>query len=366
MDRTKIAFFLPNLAGGGAEKVSINLLREMVKYKNLQIDLLLGNAEGDFIDDVPEGVNVIDLKTNRVLKTLPALIMYLRNSKPYSLLSHISHTNVVALLAKRISNTNVRVFVVEHNNLSARNTFLLRKRMLRPLMKWLYPSAEHVVAVSEGVANTIHHQLKLNQTKIVTIYNPVVMPEIFEKMKVDLPHQWLNENTIPVFLAVGRFTEQKDFSNLLEAFATTLKSIQAKLIILGDGKLRAELERKIATLDLNNHVSMPGFSENPYSFMSRATCFVLSSRYEGLPTVLIEAMACGCNVVSTNCPSGPSEILKNGTLGILVPIEDHKKLAEAMVDSVKSPTSSEALKQRAEAFTPSAVVPKYVSLLTQK
>ena len=273
MDRTKIAFFLPNLAGGGAEKVSINLLREMVKYKNLQIDLLLGNAEGDFIDDVPEGVNVIDLKTNRVLKTLPALIMYLRNSKPYSLLSHISHTNVVALLAKRISNTNVRVFVVEHNNLSARNTFLLRKRMLRPLMKWLYPSAEHVVAVSEGVANTIHHQLKLNQTKIVTIYNPVVMPEIFEKMKVDLPHQWLNENTIPVFLAVGRFTEQKDFSNLLEAFATTLKSIQAKLIILGDGKLRAELERKIATLDLNNHVSMPGFSENPYSFMSRATCF---------------------------------------------------------------------------------------------
>ena len=144
-----------------------------------------------------------------------------------------------------------------------------------------------------------------------------------------------------------------------------LKRFPARLIILGDGPLRGDLERKVVELNIEDLVSLPGFTDNPYSFMSKANCFVLSSRYEGLPTVLIEAMACGCNVISTDCPSGPNEILENGRLGKLVPIEDHHSLAKAMMETLVSPGSTKELKQRASIFTPENVVPKYVSLLTR-
>ncbi len=362
----KIAVFLPNLTGGGAEKISINLIRDMVVNSDLQIDLVLGKAEGIFLNDIPSGVNLVDFNSDRIYKTIFPLVKYLRSNEPFSLLVHISHTNVVALIAKRLSRTSTKVYVVEHNNLQAKEgTSFLKKVVLRPLMRWLYPSAERVIGVSVGVSESVKSQLRLAGSNVTTIYNPVVMPEVIQKSLLTADHPWFTDDSLPVFLGVGSLTEQKDFENLLEAFALMLKRFPARLIILGDGPLRGDLERKVVELNIEDLVSLPGFTDNPYSFMSKANCFVLSSRYEGLPTVLIEAMACGCNVISTDCPSGPNEILENGRLGKLVPIEDHHSLAKAMMETLVSPSSTKELKQRASTFTPENVVPKYVSLLTR-
>jgi glycosyltransferase involved in cell wall biosynthesis len=279
-------------------------------------------------------------------------------------LSHISHTNIVALAASFISSSSSKVYIVEHNNLTARQVKLRRAVFVRMLMRLMYPLADKVICVSDGVSNDIRNVLKLNPSKVKTIFNPVVNSNITTKSREKPNHSWLTRSDVPVFLGIGRFTEQKDFENLLMAFAQLLRMVDARLIILGDGPLRCRLESVITELKLSSFVSLPGFVDNPYSFLSRASCFVLSSKYEGLPTVLIEALACGCDVVATDCPSGPSEILKNGEIGRLVPVEDSESLAAAMYESLKSPTCREKLKLRATAFTPSVVIPQYVSLLT--
>lgn len=207
----------------------------------------------------------------------------------------------------------------------------LEARSLEASVKLFYPWADGFVAVSQGVADDLRRFAQLPEVKVHTIYNPVVTDELLASAARTPEHPWLAPGEPPVILGVGRLVGQKDFATLVRAFALVRRTRSAKLIILGEGDKRPELEALVTELGLSDEVSLPGFVDNPFAYMARADTFVLSSRHEGLPGVLIQAMACGCKVVSTDCPSGPREILNNGSLGALVPVGDAGALAEAIV-----------------------------------
>jgi glycosyltransferase involved in cell wall biosynthesis len=357
-----IAFFLPNLNGGGAERISINLLQGMAE-KGIPLDLVLGNAEGPYLDQIPKSVRVINLAERRVLKAMLPLSSYLRDYQPSVLLSHQNHANVIAIMAKKISGTNTQLVLVEHNTLSASKITSVADSVVKKMMKWIYPLADVIIGVSHGVSQDLEHELGLPPGQVVTIYNPIVNSDLFSKAQMPLNHPWFQEHSPPVFLAVGRLTEQKDFTTLIQAFAQLRKKTIARLIILGEGESRAELEAEIHQLGISEDVSLPGFVDNPYAYMKYAKGFVLSSRWEGLPTVLVEAMACGCSVISTNCPSGPQEILEDGKYGAIVPVEDPSALCHAMLETLANPFSRQLLEQRAMHFSLEQAVSQYLAVL---
>jgi len=358
-----IAFFLPNLNGGGAERISINLLKGMAE-KGIPLDLVLANAEGSYLDQIPKSVRLINLAEKRVLKAMLPLSAYLREHQPAALLSHQNHANVIATIARKVAGTNTRLILVEHNTLSAAKTTSVADRVVKRLMRWVYPLADVIIGVSQGVSLDLEHQLGLPLGKVITIYNPIVDSDLFAKAQAPLDHPWFQEDAPPVFLAVGRLTEQKDFLTLIQAFSQLRKQAIARLLILGEGESRAELEAAICQLGIEKDVSLPGFIENPYAYMKRAKAFVLSSRWEGLPTVLVEAMACGCSVISTNCPSGPQEILEAGKYGQLVPIEDSSALSKAMSQVITDPLNQKVLEQRAMHFSLEQAVSQYLAVLS--
>ncbi|NJO99251.1 MAG: glycosyltransferase, partial [Pleurocapsa sp. CRU_1_2] len=230
-------------------------------------------------------------------------------------------------------------------------------------MKWLYPRADAVAGVSAGVARDLEHQLGLKKETVRVLNNPVVNDDLIALSHASLDHPWFAPDQPPVFLAVGRLNPQKDFPNLLNAFAQVRKQQAAHLIILGEGQERQKLESIIDKLNISNDVLLPGFVTNPYPYMKRASCLVLSSKDEGLPTVLIEAMACGCPVVATDCPSGPEEILARGTYGLLVAVKNSEALGEAMLETLKNPPAQELIIQRAKEYSTEKSVEAYLALL---
>lgn len=195
------------------------------------------------------------------------------------------------------------------------------------------------------------------------IHNPVVTPKLFEQAKEPIDREWFKDGAPPVILGVGRLSLQKDFPTLIRAFTIVRKQLPARLMILGEGEERPQIEAMIKELGLASEVALPGFVSNPYAFMSRAAVFVLSSVYEGLPTVLIEAMAVGTPVVSTDCPSGPREILGFGKYGMLVPVRDFEALANAIVTTLSDQTDVEGLRQQAQKFSLENTVNGYLELI---
>jgi glycosyltransferase involved in cell wall biosynthesis len=358
----KIAFFLPNLAGGGAERIVLNLLEGMLEL-GVSLDLVVASLEGAYVDRIPDRVRVINLATGRVFTAIPALSQYLKKERPVALISHLNHANIVALLARKLSGHKIKLILVEHNTLSVDRGSSVRAKFLPPLMRWLYPQADILVGVSQGVAEDLEEQLQLQPQTVKVVYNPVVDDRLLDRAKQELDHPWFQAGSPPVFLAVGRFSIQKDFLNLLHAFAIVRKQRPARLLILGEGNQRSELEAEIARLEIAADVSLPGFVANPYAYMSRAAVFVLSSRWEGLPTVLIEAMATGCPVVATDCPSGSSEILEMGKYGRLVPIENAPALADAMLQTLDRPLSRDAAIERGKYFSNERAVAEYLALV---
>ena len=361
----RIAFFLPNLHGGGAERVAVNLLKGMAK-RNILLDLVLASAEGSYLAQVPEEVRVVNLAVGRVFKAILPLSHYLKQTRPSVLLSHLNHANIIAIIASKLAYTKTRLVLVEHNTLSTSKATSIRGKFIPLFMKLLYPYADVIVGVAKGVSLDLELRLCLAAGKVSTIYNPVIDEELITKAKAPLNHPWFQTGAPPVFLSVGRLSIQKDFPTLIKAFAILRKQVLARLLILGEGDSRDELESMIYSLGLSEDVSMPGFIENPYAYMHRTSAFVLSSRWEGLPTVLIEAMACGCPVISTNCHSGPNEILESGKYGHLVPIGDPITLSKAMLQALANPTSRDLLMQRAMYFSTERAVSEYLALLDYK
>jgi glycosyltransferase involved in cell wall biosynthesis len=326
-----LAVFLPSLAGGGAERVTLNLVSEAAR-RQVEVDLVLSTAVGPYLPDVPDSVNLVDLGSSRVLASLPALRRYLRRSQPEAMLTAISHANLAAIWARRLARVPTRLVVSEHDTLSlvTQQAKTRRDRTAPYLIGKFYPSADGIIAVSSGVADDLAATTGLPRQSIDVVYNPVITPEVVSASKTETDHPWLAPGEPPVVLGIGRLTKKKDFTTLLRAFAEVRRDVPARLMILGEGPERAELEALVRTLDLESDVALPGFVDNPYAYLSQASLFVLSSRWEGLPTVLIEAMFCGIPVVSTDCPSGPDEILQGGRYGRLVGVGDPAAMARAI------------------------------------
>jgi glycosyltransferase involved in cell wall biosynthesis len=319
------------MAGGGAERGAVKLAEGLAR-RGYAVDLVLARAEGPRMAEIPDDVRLVDLGARRVLTSLPALIRYLRRERPAALASYLDHANIVALWARTLGRYQGRIIVVEQNTLStaAHNGSTLRARLIPTLARRFFPWADFVVGVSEGVVADLVNVVGVPREKAHVIFNPIVTPDLAEQAAAPLDHPFYADG-VPVFVGVGRLRPQKDFGLLIDAFALVRKQREARLVILGEGSERAELERHVASLGLGDVVGLPGAVTNPYAYMSRSAAFVLSSRWEGLPTVLIEAMACGTRVVATDCPSGPQEILQGGRFGALVPMGDAEALAAAML-----------------------------------
>lgn len=360
-----MALFLPSLRGGGAERVMVNLARGFAE-RGLEVDLVLARAEGTYLSQVPPGVRVVDLRAPRVMASLPVLLRYLRRERPEAILSALDHANIVAIWARKLARVRCRLVVSVHSTLSRAtvNASTSRGRLMPSLTRMFYPWADAVVAVSQGVAEDLAKTTGLPRERIQVIYNPVVTPELLEKAREPLNHPWFEPGQPPVILSVGRLTMAKDYPTLIRAFALVRAERTARLMILGEGEERSKLESLVRELGLEADVSLPGFVDNPYAYMARAAVFVLSSAWEGFGNVLVEAMAVGTPVVSTDCPSGPAEILEGGRWGRLTPVSDDSALAAAIIANLKEgPKDPKGLRCRARTFSLDNIVEKYLEVL---
>lgn len=340
---TRVALFLRYFGGGGADLAMAYLARGFVE-QGLQVDFVLSQSGGNHLWKIPPEARIIDLGSFNNGATLKALIRYLQQERPAALLSALHFTNEIAVLAKRLARVPTRVVVCEQNTLSkrSRHETKLSKRLTPWLARFTYPSADAVVAVSKGVARDLSQTLGLPEHRMQVIYNPAVTPELAAKAQEPVEHPWFAPGEPPVILGVGKLEPQKDFPTLIRALAEVRKQQPARLMILGWGpdENRQKLAALIQSLGLTADVALPGYVNNPFAYMARAAVFALSSRWEGLPFVLVEAMAVGTPVVATNCESGPAEILDQGKYGALVPVGDSQALAAAILQTLSQPRQS--------------------------
>ena len=358
-----IAFFLPSVRGGGAQRVIVNLAQGITE-RGLPVDVVLATAQGEFLDQLPPAVRVVDLGVRRLLRSLLPLTRYLRRERPRVLVSSMSHANVIALWAARLARRATPVMVTVHNTMSQSTPDRggLAGGLEMRLLRTFYPWAASVVAVSRGAADDLARTSGLPRDRVEVVYNPVITTAMLAQARQPPDHPWFAVGQPPVILGVGRLSRQKDFPTLIRAFAEVRRRHPARLMILGEGEERPRLEALIRELGLTDEVALPGFRDNAMAYMAGSALFVLSSAWEGLPTVLIEALAAGTRVVSTDCPSGPREILQDGRLGALVPVGDAAALARSIVSALDRPGNA-VPREALMPFTREAAVDNYLRLI---
>ena len=362
-DRGRIAFFAPSFHPSGAERVTLNLVQGIAE-RGRPVDIVLTVAEGTLLKELPSEVRVVDLRASRMIRSLLPLTRYLRRERPRVLISQMNHTNIVALWASRLAGQDTPVVATVHNTLSqtTRHARSLGERLGPHLLRRFYPWAASVVAVSQGAADDLVRLGGLPPDLIEVIYNPVITPSTVESLRRTPGHPWLGDGGPPVVLGVGRLTRQKDFANLLRAFSVVRQRRSARLLILGEGTERPALTALVSELKLGDAVDLPGWRPDVLACMAHSAVFVLSSAWEGLPTVLIEALAAGTRVVSTDCKSGPREILRGGRLGALVPVGDPAALARAIEEALDCPPAAPPGEALAP-FTRDAAVDHYLQII---
>lgn len=360
MTKLRVAFFLPHFAGGGVERVAVNLSEEYLRL-GMNVDFVLVYANGVPVGSLPKDVRIINLKAERVMFALPSLVRYLRDERPDVMFSAPQHTHIILMLAKMISRSRVRTMLHIGNHISTQvqNSRKWQDRYYPTLLRLLEGYADAFIAVSEGVASDLAYTAKIPLEKIRVVYNPIYRVEMEELMEQQVDHPWFSEGQPPVILAAGRLVEQKDYPTLLHAFARLRLQRSVHLVILGEGRLLPELKKLVTELNIAEDVDFHGFATNPYCFMARCSVFVLSSAWEGFANVVAEALACGAQVVSTDCKSGPEEILANGQYGQLVPVGDDVALADAILKALDHPLPKDFLRQRGRSFTAATAALQY-------
>ena len=351
MSVNKVAIFIQDFNGGGAERMMINLANGIVDAGK-EVDLLVVRNEGPFSELVCNEIN---------------MSVYLKKNKPDVLYSTLKHVNIASIIAKKLTGVHTKIIIREACHLVSSGSNRILQKIAFRLVPYFYPKANEIVAVSEGVAKSISSYCNLPLKEISILPNPSITDDVYEKAKELPDHDYFSEDHAEVILGVGRLSDQKNFESLISAFSIVREKLNKnlKLIILGEGPNRAKLEQRVKKLNLSNHVSLPGFKKNPYSYMSHSSLFVLSSRYEGSPNVLVEAMACGTSVVATDCPSGPKEILEDGKFGKLTPIDNDRSLADAIYDSLQQSDKiylKEQVKSRANDYDVHTSVKEYLNL----
>ena len=307
--------------------------------RGLCVDLVVVAVEGEHVDTVPHGVRVVELGVSRTATSPVALRRYVRESGTPVIISALHHANLAVLLSRRLFRLPVRIVPTIHNTLSGE-----RARARSPIVRFqhafmdaCYGWADRIVAVSEGVAEDFRRTTGVREGRVETIYNPVITEALRAQARERPDHPWFAPGAPDVVVAVGRLARQKDFATLLRAFSRASAAADARLMILGEGPERPALERLAAELGIAERVEMPGFVPQPYAFLGHARLYVMSSAWEGLPTALIEALAVGVPIVSTDCPSGPREILRDGAYGRLVPVGDPDAMAAAISEALDTP-----------------------------
>lgn len=356
--RPLAAFFIPSLAMGGGERISITLAHELTT-RGVDVDLVVGSARGPLRDELPPDVRVVDLGADRLRDAGRPLVRYLQRRRPSSLVPTVEHASLLALVAGRLTRVPVVVRVANTLSVLEQGAGSLKDQLVLGAVKRLYRRADALVACSGGMADDLADFCAIPRERIDVIPNPTVAPDLAARAAAPLDHPWFRSGEPPVVLAVGRLARQKNYPLLLEAFARV--QVPARLLVLGEGPARADLESRVAQLGLGDVVALPGVDPNPYRYLSRAALFVLSSSWEGLPGALIEALACGCDVVATDCPSGPREILRGGEVGRLVPVDDPAALAAAIDERLQRRTRVDPAE--ADRYHAAAVTDRYVALL---
>ncbi len=362
--KQRIALFLPSLEGGGAERAMLGLARGLTQ-RGFPVDMVLVKAHGPYLNMLPTRVRLIDLKARRTMAALLPLLRYLRHEHPSILVSTLPHANVIALLAKRLCAGQLPVVVRRANTFTPEYAHAgFKDRTTLRLEKYLLPSANAVVAISCEMASDLKWSVPRIAPLVQIIHNPVVWPDHATRAEIPVAHPWFGVQGVPVILSVGRLVAIKGYAILLRAFAELVQSRPARLVVLGEGPERHSLTALARSLAIMHTVDFPGFQPNPFAYMARANVFVLSSIYEGFANVLVEAMACGTPVVSTDCPGSPREILEDGRWGDLVPVNDSSALANALLDTLDHPIVPSRLIARANVYSAQTSIDRYIELLS--
>lgn len=336
--KPKIGLFVASLGGGGAERVMVTLANNFAR-RAYPTQLVIAYPDLTYANELVPQVQLINLNTYRMMRTIIPLARYLRAERPDALLATLTEVNMTAVVARILARVPTRVVVREASTPTRQllQSPHRKQRLIGKLQGLLYQGADAVVAISKGVYRDLVQNFHLPPEKIALIYNPVPLQQIYTLMHAPVDHPWFQPSSSPVILSVGRLDPAKDYPTLIRAFAQVRSTIEARLLILGEGAERNALQQLINQLQLRDSVQMPGFDPNPFRYMRRASLYVLSSRYEGFPNALVQALACGCPVVSTDCESGPRDILNEGQYGRLVPVGDANQMAQAILSMLKTP-----------------------------
>ena len=401
-----IALYVPSLIGGGAENSTLKLAGHYAGM-GYRVDLVLNRKQGAYLARVPEGIRVIELKRFKRppartlwarflafkaqptalftlalpvllarkplmdLRYLPALLVYLRQAQPQALISALTQTNLLSIWARKLSGVALHLVISERSIISmdianqlTQSRSRWRWRYLPALVAKFYPQADSIVTLSKGAKDDLASFAGLPPESISVVYNPVVDDELSELAGHAVENSWFASPQAPVILAAGKLMANKDFPTLLKAFAELRKQVDARLVILGEGDQREYLRTLAESLQIQNDLDLIGWADNPYKFMAKSAVFVSSSTFEGFSRVLVEAMACGCSIVSADCPGGPREILNDGEYGKLVPVGNAQAMSQAILQSLKNPMDKKILEKRAAEFSVRASAQGYLNLIT--
>jgi glycosyltransferase involved in cell wall biosynthesis len=358
-DIRHVAFYMPSLAAGGAEKMRIALAREFVR-RGLQVDIIVETAQGPLRSLLPQEVRLVDLKASRARHAILRLARHIRETRPDVLIASMGHQNVVAALAGLVALRRVPIFMTFHNFLG-REIVKKNYRKLPVLIRLLAPFCKGVICVSQGVAADVIDVTGIDKSLVTVIHNPAAPDSslLDAAPPIDLP---VNRYVA----SIGRLTEQKNQRLLIDALYEVNREQSVDLVLVGEGPLRQQLEAHAAGLGLQANVHFAGYVDNPLPIVRRAQAFVLSSDYEGFGNVIVEALACGVPVVSTDCPYGPSEILDGGRHGQLVPVGDKFALASGIIEAISKPVDRESLQQRAAFFDCASIADEYLLFLARR
>jgi glycosyltransferase involved in cell wall biosynthesis len=360
----RIAILLPDLHGGGAERLHI-LLANHWHAQGIKVDFALMRRRGDLLGLLPDGIGIVDLGADRIRGVILPFARYLRKARPDIVIAAMWPLTSAAVLSWRLAGKPGRLYLSDHIQLSIScvQELKISPWYLRAVMRLTYPSANGLIAVSEGVKQDMCRLGGFADSQVRVIYNPAAIGVSPQPEPESVRKKLWGTGFDHHILSVGSLKAQKDHATLIRAFAILPASLNAKLTILGEDDLRPELEALVQQLGLQDRVAMPGFVIDTYPWYRTADLFVLSSRWEGFGNVIVEALECGVPVVSTDCPSGPAEILENGRIGRLVPIQDSAALAASIAESLRNPVDRELLMRRARDFSVSTIADQYLDYL---
>ena len=372
-----IGLCVADLEGGGAQRSMLDLARGFAA-RGHRVDVLAIRPHGELRQRLGAEIRLVALegwlarlpfvagsKRRRALAAAPSLAVWMRRERPDALLATSHSTNVGAAVAGRLARAPTRIVLRIDSQLSRSPALAgTRKQQRRERRaRRIFPWADAWIAISEGVADDAARITGIERRRIVAIHNPVVTPELLRRAAAPVDDPWLEPGGPPVVLGAGRLVPQKDFATLLRAFARVRAGRAVRLLLLGEGPERPALEKLAHELGVADNVRLVGRVADAPAYMARASVFALSSAWEGFGRVLVEALAVGCPVVSTDCPSGPREILEGGAIGPLVPVGDAAALAGALASVLDRPPSRQLLAKRAQAFTLEHGVQRYLEVL---